>query len=61
MALFGKKNEAEAKLKVNYDGKEAEKGLKSIKGLIKTVVTIAAIKMVASYTKELAQIGRAHV
>jgi hypothetical protein len=55
--LFGGGNTANATLKVNYNGKDAESGLKSLGNTIKTVVTVAAIKMVADYGAQLAKLG----
>ena len=54
---FGKKNTAEATVKVNYNGKEAKKGLLSLKKTIGAVITALAIKQVAQYTAQLAELG----
>ena len=55
--LFGGKNTADATIKVGYNGRQAESGLKSLKGVIKTVITAAVIKQVADFTYEIAKMG----
>jgi len=37
MAIFGKQNTADAKIRVNYDGKQAERGLNSLKNTVGNV------------------------
>ena len=61
MALFGlfgsRGTTADATIRVNYNGKQAEKGLGSLKKTISTVVTVAAVTQLAKYTKQLADLG----
>ncbi len=54
---FGRKNTADATIRVNYKGKEAENGLNSLKKTILAVITVAAIKQLAQYTFELGKLG----
>ncbi len=53
---FGK-NTADATIRVKYKGDEAKKGLNLLKGTIATVITVAAIKQVATYTYEMGKLG----
>ncbi len=57
MGFFTKKNEAEAVIKVNYKGDNAKKGLSSLQKSIVTLVSAAAIRQLALYTKQLADLG----
>lgn len=57
MGLFSKSQEATTHIKVNYDGKEAKRGLSSLKKLVGTVVSVYAIKQLATYTWELGKLG----
>ncbi len=57
MALFGRKNEAVSTIKVNYDGKKAERGLSKLKKTVAGVITALALKQIAGYTYELSALG----
>jgi hypothetical protein len=57
MLFFGKKSVAETTLKVGYNGKKAENGLKKLKGTISSVMSLYAIKEISSYTFQLAKMG----
>jgi hypothetical protein len=57
MAFFSRKNTATSTIKINYDGKEAESGLKSLKKTIATVISAEVLRRLALYTKGLAELG----
>lgn len=50
-------NTVNTTIKINYDGKKAEKGLGSLTKTLKTVVSAYVIKQMATYTNELANLG----
>ena len=54
---FGGQNTADAKIRVGFDGKEAKSGLTSLRGAIGAVVSVYAIKQIATYAKDLAMLG----
>lgn len=58
--MFGLGNKgttADATVRVGFKGKEAEKGLKSLKRVVASVISIVVIKKVAEYTWELGKLG----
>ena len=57
LGLFGSGTTADAKIKVGYNGKEAEKGLGSLKKVVAGVITFVVLKKMAEYTLELAKLG----
>ncbi len=54
---FFSKNTADATIRVNYKGDNAKKGLNALKKTIGTVITVAVVKQLVSYSHELAKLG----
>jgi len=57
MGLFGFGKVSEATVRVNYDGKNAEKGLGGLKKAVAGVITAAIMKETIQYTYELGKLG----
>lgn len=56
--LFGRGGDtANATIKVNYNGGDAQKGLKKLQSQLKDVISTFALAQIAKYTTELANLG----
>jgi len=56
--MFGiGKNEADATIRVKYKGDEAKAGLSSLQKTIASVITVYAVKQVATYAYEMGKLG----
>ncbi len=57
MGLFSRKGTMESVIKIGYDGKEAERGLKNLKKMAGSVIGAVALQRMARYTWALGNLG----